>query len=146
VSRFAAVLAKSLLRLELHAGLPPSGMENDEKLSGWIVKTNTDQVVEQALWAGLFPGMRAVDVGCGLNNDAHPKSGAAGGAFWGSTSGKRAGLRESIKQRADPRLPWDGTSGSLTSPRLCLVEYHYSNSSELVKNVPASSPGGHRSA
>ena len=40
----------------------PEGEKETERLE---VKTNKQAVVDQALWAGLKPGMRILDVGCG---------------------------------------------------------------------------------
>ncbi|MGO9015467.1 MAG: class I SAM-dependent methyltransferase [Dissulfurispiraceae bacterium] len=40
-------------------------MEHPEEALRLDVKTNTDQVIKQAQWAGIGPGMRVADVGCG---------------------------------------------------------------------------------
>ncbi len=40
-------------------------MEHPEEALRLDVKTNTDQVIKQAQWAGIGPGMRIADVGCG---------------------------------------------------------------------------------
>ncbi len=40
----------------------PEGDQETERLE---VKTDKQAVIDQALWAGLKPGMRILDVGCG---------------------------------------------------------------------------------
>jgi ubiquinone/menaquinone biosynthesis C-methylase UbiE len=40
-------------------------MEHDDETRRLEIKTNVDIVHQQARWAGLKPGMRVVDVGCG---------------------------------------------------------------------------------
>jgi len=40
-------------------------MENDQEAQRLDRKTDRDRLVEQALWAGLRPGMRVADIGCG---------------------------------------------------------------------------------
>ncbi len=40
-------------------------MEHSEEALRLDVKTNIDQVIKQAQWAGIGPGMRVADVGCG---------------------------------------------------------------------------------
>jgi ubiquinone/menaquinone biosynthesis C-methylase UbiE len=41
-------------------------MENEREAIRLDVKTDPERVREQALWAGLKPGMRAADIGCGI--------------------------------------------------------------------------------
>ena len=40
-------------------------MENDEEAIRLDLKTDISAVEQQALWAGLKPGMRVADIGCG---------------------------------------------------------------------------------
>lgn len=40
-------------------------MENDEEIIRLEIKTDIETLHRQALWAGIKPGMRVVDVGCG---------------------------------------------------------------------------------
>ena len=40
-------------------------MENDQEITRLELKTDTESVLRQALWAGLRPGMRVADIGCG---------------------------------------------------------------------------------
>ena len=40
-------------------------MENEEESFRLDLKTDPDSVCEQAIWAGLQPGMRIADIGCG---------------------------------------------------------------------------------
>lgn len=41
-------------------------MENDYEADRLDAKTDVNRVREQALWAGLRPGMRVADIGCGI--------------------------------------------------------------------------------
>ncbi len=41
-------------------------MENDDESRRLDLKTDVKTVKEQALWAGIKPGMRVLDVGCGI--------------------------------------------------------------------------------
>ena len=40
-------------------------MENDQEITRLELKTDIESVVRQARWAGLRPGMRVADIGCG---------------------------------------------------------------------------------
>jgi len=40
-------------------------MENDQEIARLELKTDTESVLRQARWAGLRPGMRVADIGCG---------------------------------------------------------------------------------
>lgn len=40
-------------------------MENDHEIDRLELKTDSESVIRQARWAGLRPGMRVADVGCG---------------------------------------------------------------------------------
>lgn len=60
-------------------------MENDEEFRRLEMKTDPGQVTRQAAWAGLRPGMRVADLGCGpgittlrLHEMAQPGGGATG--------------------------------------------------------------------
>ena len=41
-------------------------MENEREAIRLEVKTDPDRISEQALWAGVEPGMRIADIGCGI--------------------------------------------------------------------------------
>lgn len=47
-------------------------MESDEEILRLEVKTKVEDVNRQALWAGIKPGMRVADIGCGpgITSDA----------------------------------------------------------------------------
>ena len=40
-------------------------MENDEEIKRLDIKTDPDAVTKQALWCGIYPGARVLDLGCG---------------------------------------------------------------------------------
>jgi len=40
-------------------------MENAEEADRLDLKTGSDEIYRQALWAGILPGMRVADIGCG---------------------------------------------------------------------------------
>ena len=128
-------------------------MENDEETKRLIVKTNTDQVVQQALWAGLAPGMRAVDVGCGPGITTHTLNDLVqpGGSMLGfDLSGKRAAYGK--KHYSGPSINFEQRDalqplsdfGQFDFAWIRFVlEYHYTNSFELVQNVSKIiKPGG----
>ena len=55
-------------------------MESDDEAMRLDIKTDGDKVEQQALWAGIAPGMRVADLGCGsgkttfhLNRLVHPE-------------------------------------------------------------------------
>jgi ubiquinone/menaquinone biosynthesis C-methylase UbiE len=55
--------------LPLNGGLPGNSeylMENEREAVRLDLKTDPDLVKSQALWAGIRPGMRVADIGCGI--------------------------------------------------------------------------------
>ncbi len=40
-------------------------MENEKEVFRLLIKTDPEKLKEQALWAGIRPGMRVADIGCG---------------------------------------------------------------------------------
>ncbi len=46
-------------------------MESDEEAARLDIKTDTDIVKKQALWAGIKPGMRVADIGCGAGKTTY---------------------------------------------------------------------------
>ena len=40
-------------------------MENNDEISRLELKTDSQSVIRQATWAGLKPGMKVADIGCG---------------------------------------------------------------------------------
>ena len=50
---------------------PTYFMESEEESLRLDLKTDPDVVEEQARWAGIVPGMRVVDIGCGAGKTTH---------------------------------------------------------------------------
>lgn len=46
-------------------------MENSEEILRLNLKTNKEPIVKQAKWAGIAPGMRVLDVGCGSGKTSY---------------------------------------------------------------------------
>jgi SAM-dependent methyltransferase len=46
-------------------------MENDQEARRLDLKTDQERLEQQALWAGLRPGMRVIDVGCGSGKTSY---------------------------------------------------------------------------
>ena len=46
-------------------------MEHDEEIYRLEVKTDIKAVQQQARWAGIIPGMRVADIGCGPGKTSH---------------------------------------------------------------------------
>ena len=128
-------------------------MENDEETKRLIVKTDTDAVVQQALWAGIAPGMRVVDVGCGPGITTHTLNDLLqpGGSILGfDLSEKRAaygtkhygGASIEFAQR-DALQPLSDFGEFDFAWIRFVLEYHHTNSFDLVKNVSnIIKPGG----
>lgn len=57
------------VQASLSSGLPDNGdylMENEREAVRLDLKTDPERVESQALWAGIRPGMRVADIGCGI--------------------------------------------------------------------------------
>ena len=90
-------------------------MESDEEVLRLDLKTDSKIVVEQALWAGIRPGMRVADLGCGsgktsfhLNKLTQPKGETLGIDFskqrinYGKEHYSAKGLRFLCRDVRDP--------------------------------------------
>lgn len=128
-------------------------MENPEESKRLDMKTDNDVLAQQALWAGIAPGMRVVDIGCGpgkttqkLNELVQP----GGSALGIDLSEQRVSFaREhygsdtvSFAQRDLFQPLTDLGEFDFAWVRF-LLEYHLSDSFELVQNVSSIiKPGG----
>jgi SAM-dependent methyltransferase len=128
-------------------------MENSEESKRLVIKTDNDVLVHQAQWAGLSPGMRVVDVGCGpgtttwmLGDLAQPGGYALGIDY----SAKRVEFaRENYGSgtvsflRHDLMQPLEGEGLFDFAWVRFVLEYHLSDSYQLVQNVSRLlKPGG----
>jgi SAM-dependent methyltransferase len=128
-------------------------MENDEETKRLIVKTDVEVVKQQALWAGVQPGMRLVDVGCGPGITTHALNQLVqpGGSSLGfDLSGRRADYGNAhyasdtlrFEQR-DALTPIEDFGQFDFAWIRFVLEYHHKNSFELVQNVDKIvKPGG----
>jgi ubiquinone/menaquinone biosynthesis C-methylase UbiE len=128
-------------------------MESEEEAFRLDVKTNVKAVESQALWAGLTPGMRVADLGCGsgkttsiLRNLAQPGGNAVGVDFspqridyaMNHYSGKHIEFR-----CMDVRKPLDELGSFDFVWMRFVLEYYASSSFELVQNISRIvKPGG----
>jgi SAM-dependent methyltransferase len=128
-------------------------MENDEETKRLIVKTDRDHVVQQALWAGIAPGMRVVDVGCGpgmttqiLNELVQPGGSSLGFDLSETRAafGKKHYGGASLEfQQRDALQPLSDFGMFDFAWIRFVLEYHHTNSFELVQNVSnIIKPGG----
>lgn len=143
------------MKLDNMAAVPAHSylMENDQETLRLKLKTDRAALEKQALWAGIKPGMRVADVGCGagqttyfLHHLIQP-----GGEIIGIDSSK-----DRIKH-AQMNFSNDTTKficRDVAEPLedigafdfiwvRFLLEYHLSNSFEIVKNISKNlKPGG----
>lgn len=128
-------------------------MENEQEIARLELKTDAATMENQVLWAGLKPGMRVADVGCGsgITTSILYELVQPGGTVVGMDSSQ-----ERI-QHATDKYGREGVSfvsrdvtgplGDLGSFDFAwvrfLLEYHRSNSFEIVKNISGIlKPGG----
>ena len=128
-------------------------MESDEEALRLVLKTDNKAIEKQALWAGIKPGMRVADVGCGpgkttyyLHKLVQPNGEAVGvdGSEKRITYAKRhysdTGIDYSCKNIYDPID--DLGMFDFIWVRFVL-EYHRSKSFDIVKNISSIlKPGG----
>jgi ubiquinone/menaquinone biosynthesis C-methylase UbiE len=128
-------------------------MESDEESLRLDLKTDPDILKKQALWAGLKPGMRVADLGCGsgkttfyLNELVQPKGAAVGfdispqrieyaqtHYLTESTQYVMCDIREPIDHLEEFDFIW----------MRFVLEHYRKNSFEIVKNIASLlKPGG----
>ncbi len=128
-------------------------MENEEEILRQELKTDCDSVTRQALWAGLEPGMRVADLGCGTGKTTfclHKLIQPGGTVVGVDLSGERIGFaekqygREGIEFcRRDIREPLDDLGQFDFVWLRFVLEYHRERSLDIVRNVSAMlRPGG----
>ncbi|MFZ3209396.1 MAG: class I SAM-dependent methyltransferase [Geobacteraceae bacterium] len=128
-------------------------MENDEETSRLEMKTDPKEVRRQALWAGLKPGMRVADIGCGPGITTAILHGMV------QPCGTAVGIDSSIKRITHARERYGGEGVefaclNILAPLDCLgkfdfvwvrflLEYYNSNSFDIVRNISRIlKPGG----
>jgi SAM-dependent methyltransferase len=130
-------------------------MENAEEEKRLDIKTDPDAVKEQAIWFGIGPGARILDVGCGpgktttLLHDLVQPGGTAVGvdiaesrilharSFYGGKSGLDFQVR-------DVRLPMKELGQFDFIWIRFLLEYYREGAFEIIKNASANlKPGGY---
>jgi ubiquinone/menaquinone biosynthesis C-methylase UbiE len=128
-------------------------MENDEEAYRLDIKTDTEVVERQALWAGIKPGMRVADICCGsgkatsvLHKLVQPYGTVVG------VDGSEQRIRYAKKHYGaygiefhcrDMREPLDSLGMFDFIWVRFVLEYHLSNSFEIVQNLSAIlKPGG----
>lgn len=128
-------------------------MENDQETLRLQLKTDRATLEKQALWAGIAPGMRVADVGCGagqttyfLNHLIQP-------------GGQIIGIDNSKERIKHARMNFGGPSTKFICRDVTesledvgtfdfiyvrfLLEYHRSDSSDIVRNLTTRlKPGG----
>jgi len=128
-------------------------MEHAEESKRLDMKTDNDVTAQQARWAGLAPGMRVIDIGCGPGKTTSTLARLA------QPGGEAVGVDLS-EQRID--FARENYGSDIVSFARCdlfkslshlgafdfawvrfLLEYHLSNSFELVRNISETiKPGG----
>ena len=128
-------------------------MEHAEESKRLDMKTDNDVTAQQARWAGLEPGMRVIDIGCGPGKTTSTLARLA------QPGGEAVGVDLS-EQRID--FARENYGSDIVSFARCdlfkslshlgafdfawvrfLLEYHLSNSFELVRNISETiKPGG----
>jgi SAM-dependent methyltransferase len=128
-------------------------MENSEESKRLVIKTDNDVLAQQAQWAGIAPGMRVIDIGCGPGKTTHMLSELVqpgGSALGVDLSEERASFAQqnygsdSVSFARRDLLKPMGDLGQFDFAWVrFLLEYHLSDSFELVQNVSSIiKPGG----
>ena len=129
-------------------------MENSDEEKRLDIKTDPDAVKEQALWFGMGPGARVLDIGCGpgkttalLHDLVHPSGEAVGVDIAESRIlharsfyGDRKGIRFDVR---DVRLPMEDLGEFDFIWVRFVLEYYRVGALEIIKNISANlKPGG----
>jgi SAM-dependent methyltransferase len=129
-------------------------MENDEEAKRLDIKTDPDAVKEQALWFGIGPGVRVLDVGCGpgkttaLLHDLVGPDGEAVGVdiaenrirYARSFYSERPGINFQVR---DIRLPMSDLGQFDFIWVRFVLEYYRNGAIDIIKNISANlKPGG----
>ena len=128
-------------------------MESDEESVRLDLKTDTDAVEKQALWAGIEPGMRVADLGCGSGKTTFVLNqlvGPAGSAVGIDISRQRLDYAERHYHHSsieyvckDIREPLDDVGMFDFVWLRFVLEYYRKDSFEIVKNISKIlKPGG----
>ncbi|MBW2203138.1 MAG: class I SAM-dependent methyltransferase, partial [Deltaproteobacteria bacterium] len=131
-------------------------MENDQEAFRLDIKTDPEAVREQALWCGVRPGLRILDVGCGpgkttsiLHDMVKPNGQAVGVDFSEERIrkakelyGDKPGIDFEICDFTKP-MPGELRNFDLIWIRFVL-EYHAKESPNIIKNITdCLRPGGY---
>ncbi|MCX5848903.1 MAG: methyltransferase domain-containing protein [Deltaproteobacteria bacterium] len=129
-------------------------MESDEEEKRLDIKTDPDAVKEQALWFGICPGARVLDVGCGpgkttaLLHDLVQPDGEAVGVDIAESRirhaisfyGERPGIDFQVR---DIRLPMKDLGQFDFIWVRFVLEYYRNGAVEIIKNISDNlKPGG----
>ncbi len=128
-------------------------MENDEEILRLEIKTDISAVHQQAIWAGLKPGMRVADIGCGPGKttqalfDLVQPGGEAVGidiAAQRVEYAKQNYFTRGIRyEQRDARQPIEGLGTFDFVWVRFLLEYHGSKAFQIVENLNRIiNPGG----
>lgn len=128
-------------------------MENDDEALRLDLKTDRAAVNRQALWAGLKPGMRVADIGCG--------SGKTTSFLFDlvSPSGSAVGIDASETRLTHARKTYGVAGIEYVNRNICqplvdigtfdfiwirfVLEYHLTQAGDIVRNlIPLLKPGG----
>ncbi|MBW2610565.1 MAG: class I SAM-dependent methyltransferase [Deltaproteobacteria bacterium] len=131
-------------------------MENDQEAFRLDIKTDPEAVREQALWCGIRPGLRILDVGCGpgkttsiLHEMVKPNGQVVGVDFSGDRirkAKKRYGGESGIDfEICDFTKPMRGGLRNFDLIWIRFVlEYHAKESPNIIKNITdCLRPGGY---
>jgi SAM-dependent methyltransferase len=126
-------------------------MEHPTEAMRLRAKTREDSVRRQAAWAGLEPGMRVVDIGCGpgvTTNVLHEMVQPGGYAVGVDASSERlrvaqAGFPDIAFRRQDVRLPMNGLGEFDFVWVRFVLEFFRSQAFDIVRNLrDLLAPGG----
>ena len=128
-------------------------MESDEEALRLELKTDSKIVENQALWAGIKPGMQVADIGCGSGKTTavlHKLVQPAGRVVGFDFSEKRCAYARQHYQAAGLEFRCRDITRPLPDPELYdfiwvrfVLEYYLANAFEIVKNLAAMlKPGG----